>query len=296
MKICGCNRPKSYRSFMLAMAAPRVYIAQCRRRLLMSCAARCAGLALIFCSFAHAAEKPKAPPATALLPEPLSLKLGEALSPRALVTRPGLLKGVVSWSVETRRHRGPFNCMALSPDGTKLATGGLDGTIRVWDVESGKLLKALMGHGSYCYGLDWSPDGSMLASAGTFDATVRIWDWRTGYPLRVLKGHPNYVVQVAWAPNGKSILGAGGQSGIVSHWDVASGKYQGKIEIGRPVLSISWNADGKTVAVVGQGLPIELGSVDTYKVEKSFGDAKSEFRCVSWSPDGKLLVAGTANG
>src|SRR5438128_7429851 len=134
-------------------------------------------------------EKPavKARPAVAIQSEALAIKSGQALSDRALVTRPPALKGLVSWSLETRRHRGYFNCTALSPDGALLATGGLDGTIRLWDIESGKLVRALIGHNSYVYGLDFSPDGSVLASAGTFDNTVRLWDVRTGMPLRTLK-------------------------------------------------------------------------------------------------------------
>jgi WD40 repeat protein len=242
-----------------------------------------------------AADKAKMPPPP-VPAEPLMLRPGESLSLRALVTRPGVLKGVVSWSVETRRHRGSFNCMALSPDGSKLATGGLDGTVRIWEVESGRLLRALIGHGSYCWGLDWSPDGAMLASGGSFDGTVRIWDSKTGQPLKVLKGHPSYVMQVAWAPNGRSILGAGGESGVVSHWDLASGKYLGKIELGRPVLSVSWKPDGRSVAVAAQTQALQLCSIDTYKPEKSLGDANSQFRTAVWSPDGKMLATGSASG
>src|SRR5262245_13351318 len=105
-------------------------------------------------------------------PEPLQIAAGAPLSTRALVARPPVIKGLASWTIEGRRHRGYVNTMALSPDGRQLATGGLDGTIRVWDLESGKLARAVVGHNSYVYGLAWSPDGHTLASAGSFDATV----------------------------------------------------------------------------------------------------------------------------
>lgn len=241
----------------------------------------------------RAADKKK-PAGTPIPAEPLTLKLGDPLSPRALCTRPALVKGVLSWSIETRRHRGNFSCMALSPDGAHLATGGLDGTIRIWDIASGTLSKALIGHGSYVYGLDWSPDGSMLASAGSFDATVRLWDAHTGQPLKVLKGHPAYLVQVAWAPDGRTLLGAGGESGSISHWDVATGKHLGKIDLGRPVLSLSWRAEKQEFAVIAQTLPGQICTVEGYKVDRMFGDAKTKFACATWSPDGKSLAAGTA--
>lgn len=232
------------------------------------------------------------PPAGAIPAEPLALKLGEPLSQRALVQRPPLIKGLVSWSLETRRHRGNFSCMALSPDGKQLATGGIDGTVRVWDVETGKLVRALIGHQYYVYGLSWSPDGHTLASAGSYDATIRLWDTRSGQPLRVIKGLPSYVVQVAWSPDGKSLLAAGGESGIVTRWDAATSKEMGKAELGRPVLSLSWHPDGRSAAIVAQTLAVQILDTETMKLTRSVGDIKIGFLSCAWSPDGKMLAAG----
>src|SRR5579872_6917633 len=97
-----------------------------------------------------------------ITPEPLALKTGAPLSTRALVARPPFVKGLRSWTVETRRHRGYLVTLAVSPDGRSLATGGLDGVVRVWDADSGRLVRALVGHDSYVYGLAWSPDGNTL--------------------------------------------------------------------------------------------------------------------------------------
>ncbi|MFL5341927.1 MAG: eIF2A-related protein [Gemmataceae bacterium] len=252
---------------------------------------------LIWANFARADDEKAAAkpmPTVAIQPEPLTVKPGDALSDRALVRRPAALKGLVSWSLETRRHRGQLSATALRPDGKLLATGGLDGTVRLWDVETGKLVRALIGHNSYVYGLDFSPDGTALASAGSFDATVRLWDVRSGMPLRVLKDSPTYLVQVAWSPDGKSILAAGGESGTMSRWNAANGNYQTKFEFGKPVQAITWSLDSRCAAVVVTKLPLQIWDAESgNKVKMKLGTEASDFRCAAYSPDGKTLAAGT---
>lgn len=245
------------------------------------------------CTSAWAQGTQTTPPSVVIPPQRLELMPGDPLSTRALVTKPLPITGVVSWSLETRRHRGSFFCQAISPDGKLFATGGLDGTVRVWEVATGKLVRALIGHNSYVYSLDWSPDGRSLVSGGAFDATARLWDVETGRPLRILRGHPAYISLVKWAPDGTTVLTSGGESGALSHWEVA-GRKLGTVELGRPPLSLSWRPDGKSAAVVSQGVPLQIWDAEKNKVLRSFGQASDGFLSAAWSPDGKTLAAASA--
>ena len=68
--------------------------------------------------------------------------------------------------------------MAFSPDGTTLASGSHDKTIRMWDMETGQLRTILKGHKNRVNSVAFSPDGRTLAS-GSRDKTIRLWDVET---------------------------------------------------------------------------------------------------------------------
>jgi WD40 repeat protein len=112
-------------------------------------------------------------------------------------------------------------------------------------------------------------------------------------PIKILKGHPTYVVQVAWSPDGNTIVAAGGESGILSKWDVGTGNYQARYEFGQAVRGLAWQPNGKTVAAVCPKLAVQIWDPNTYKVQTTFGEITTDFHSVAWSPDGKLLAAGT---
>ena len=77
--------------------------------------------------------------------------------------------------------------VAYSPDGTRIATAGSDGTARIFDAGTSKELVSLVGHNAVVDAVAFSPNGAQVATAG-FDGTARIWDAQSGRRLTVLGG------------------------------------------------------------------------------------------------------------
>ena len=99
----------------------------------------------------------------------------------------------------------------MAPDGSWLATGSNDGTVRIWDAATGQERATLTGHTGRVKAVAVAPDGSWLAS-GSDDGTVRIWDMATGQERATLTGHTDRVTAVAVAPDG-SWLASGSRTG-----------------------------------------------------------------------------------
>jgi hypothetical protein len=106
-------------------------------------------------------------------------------------------------------HSREVKVAAYSPDGTRILTGSDDGTVRLWDAESGAEVAVLQPNAGRIGGAAFAPDGKRVAIA-VGDATARIWDVSSGRELVVLKGHKYEVNSVAFDREGKRVVTASG--------------------------------------------------------------------------------------
>jgi WD40 repeat protein len=161
-----------------------------------------------------------------------------AFSPDGRVLASGSLDRTVKlWDTasggELRTLRGHFsdvNSVAFSPDGRVVASGGghlgADGVnaanaIKLWDVDSGRELRTLIGHAAWVTGVAFSPDGKHLASSSG-DQTARLWDVDSGREERRLDGFHGRVSCVALSPDAH-MLAVGAHDSTIKLFDVVSG-------------------------------------------------------------------------
>lgn len=143
-------------------------------------------------------------------------------------------------------------CGALSADNQYAATGGYDGSVRLWDAATGRELHRLKGHTAAIAEIAFSPDGGQLISAGR-DKTVRLWDAGSGKELRQFRGHRGPVNSVAFSPDGARILSGGkGPNAEMIVWDAGSGTELRRLPLATgSAMMVAFSPDGRR-AVTGE--------------------------------------------
>jgi len=193
-------------------------------------------------------------------------------------------------------HTGGMRVVAFSPCGHRLASGGWDGAVIVWDAEKGEALLRMQGDAKGSSSLSFSADGARLAS-GTSSGAIHVWNATTGALIRTTPAVLNYFVgSVSFSPIGNHILASGG-GGVMSHiWDVDSGE---KIRSIGGRWFVEFSPDGRSIATASatDGREVNLMDVQSGAVRVRMVGHLEYVRCASFSPtDGSRLASGSNDG
>jgi WD40 repeat protein/DNA-binding SARP family transcriptional activator len=151
---------------------------------------------------------------------------------------------------------GPISAVAFSPDGKRLAVGGVETPAPVLlDVASGKVVQKMTGggHEGGVNSIRFDPKRQRLVtgSAGIHDQRAIVWDTATGKAIVNLPHSPDEDVAVAWSPDGNTVATAGAQGKVIL-WRAADWAQIGTLQVDQQsVLSVAFSPDGSVIAADG---------------------------------------------
>jgi WD40 repeat protein/serine/threonine protein kinase len=185
-------------------------------------------------------------------------------------------------------HTDEVHSVTYSPDGTRLATGSKDATVRIWDATTGRTIATLHGHRNEVNRVTFSPDGRTLASASD-DGTVKLWEVATGREQATLTGHQGEVTAVAFAPDGH-LLASGGQDRLIRLWDVQTRTQRQSLRgHTHRIQSLAFAPDGRTLASASRDGTAKLWNLAQEREPLTLAHPQW-VRAVTFSHDGTRLA------
>ena len=189
-------------------------------------------------------------------------------------------------------HQDWVKAIAISPDGSRVLTGGADKTLRFWDAATGNCLQTFTGHSDWVNAVTLSADGRQALSASG-DRTIRLWDTAGGRCIRVLEGHGDWVNAVVFNRDRLHALSAGGDK-TLRLWDVIGGRcvrvFEGHTNW---VNAVALADDGRLAVSAGADNDARVWDVPSGRCLKVLQGHTDRVNCVAVSGDGKLAVSGS---
>jgi WD40 repeat protein len=206
------------------------------------------------------------------------------------------------WDIPRSRQRALLQSSALwtratfSPDSKLLAVSfrQSDGAVKVWDTETGHEVVTLKRHRSWVAGLDFSPDGRMLATGG-YDQTIKLWDTTAWIQLETLRGHLDEIYDLAFSPDGKHLATAG-KDGTVRLWSAAPRSQESaRFGLTEELSARAFSPTGDTFVTVS-GERVRLFALPSFQPLSDGMIPARELRATALSPTGAYLALAGGDG
>ena len=188
-------------------------------------------------------------------------------------------------------HTSGVWSVAFSPDGTTLASGSFDETIKLWDMATHDCVVTLTGHTEWVTSVAFSPDGKLIAS-GSYDDTVKLWDVKMGRLVLTLP-HDYDIESVAFSPDGWLLASTFGSA--IKLWEVSAGREQRALTSPQGYIfgSVTFSPDGQLLASGSRDNSVKLWDVDSGREVRTLTGHTGWVNSVAFSPDGQLLASGS---
>jgi WD40 repeat protein len=159
-------------------------------------------------------------------------------------------------------HSGTVQDVAVTPDGQRAVSASSDGTLKVWDLETGRVLRTLTGYSDSLCCVTVAADGQR-AVFGSADKTLKVWDLATGRVLRTLEGHSDSVKGVALTPDGKRAVSASWDK-TLKVWDLDTGLALRTLAgHSGEVTGVAVTPDGKRAVSASMDRTLKVWDLDT---------------------------------
>jgi WD40 repeat protein len=205
------------------------------------------------------------------------------ISVTGLISAKEPAKTVVSWG-----HSDSVYAVALSPNGKYLASGSWNGTVILWDIQSGRVIRTFSQFPNRIQTLTFSNDSKLLFSGSTI---IKIWDISNGQEIKTIGNDLKLITHVGISPDQKYALLAE-QGGTINLVDISSGK---TLQIfpgdNSDILSFGFSADGEYVAT-GNSKRINIWDIKQTKLVHIYIGHTKDITCIAFSPDGKYILSG----